>query len=85
MDGVSEETAFLARLKEDPGDLGLRLVFADWLEEHGRVALAELFRVEVELARLPPFGGAVLLGPVPSVPLHRRRPGVVGPTIHRPV
>jgi uncharacterized protein (TIGR02996 family) len=32
---MDQEQAFLQAMREDPRDLGLRLIFADWLEEHG--------------------------------------------------
>jgi uncharacterized protein (TIGR02996 family) len=32
---MTEETAFQAALDAEPGNSGLRLVFADWLEERG--------------------------------------------------
>jgi uncharacterized protein (TIGR02996 family) len=31
----------------------LRLVFADWLEDHGELERAEFIRVQIELAKLP--------------------------------
>jgi uncharacterized protein (TIGR02996 family) len=52
-----EVLAFLADVKEHPQEDGLRLIFADWLEENGDAldqARAELIRCQVELARLPP-------------------------------
>jgi uncharacterized protein (TIGR02996 family) len=48
--------ALLAAIREAPDDDAPRLVYADWLEEHGdeqHLAHAELIRVQVELARLP--------------------------------
>ncbi len=36
-------------------DDGLRLVIADWLEEHDQPERAEFVRVQVELAATPPF------------------------------
>jgi uncharacterized protein (TIGR02996 family) len=46
-----EALALLHDVKENPDDDGLRLVLADWLEDHGD-ARAELIRVQVELAKL---------------------------------
>ena len=37
---------------EDPRDDAVRLVFADWLEEHGDAERAEFIRAQVERARL---------------------------------
>jgi uncharacterized protein (TIGR02996 family) len=45
-----ERAAFLAAILAAPGDDAVRLVFADWLEEHGDVARAEFIRVQVGLA-----------------------------------
>jgi uncharacterized protein (TIGR02996 family) len=41
---MAQEQAFLQALLENPRDLGLRLIFADWLEERGD-ARGELLRV----------------------------------------
>jgi uncharacterized protein (TIGR02996 family) len=49
-----EEAAFLDAILEAPEDDTPRLVFADWLEDHGRPERAELFRLQVELARWVP-------------------------------
>jgi carbon storage regulator len=48
----AEVQAFLNAIQASPNDEGLRLVFADWLEEHGD-PLAELLRLQCRLARLP--------------------------------
>jgi uncharacterized protein (TIGR02996 family) len=37
---------------ENPDDDALRLVFADWLEEHSELERAEFIRVQIELAKL---------------------------------
>ncbi|MBX3232217.1 MAG: TIGR02996 domain-containing protein [Labilithrix sp.] len=42
-----EEQAFLAALLADPRDDETRLVYADWLEEHGKTAHAEFLRTQV--------------------------------------
>jgi uncharacterized protein (TIGR02996 family) len=48
------EGAGLVRdIGEHPEDDAPRLVYADWLDEHGEPARAEFIRVQVELARLP--------------------------------
>src|SRR5437667_9156811 len=44
--------AFLRTILEQPDADGPRLVFADWLEEHGDPH-AELIRLQCELAHLP--------------------------------
>jgi uncharacterized protein (TIGR02996 family) len=48
----SEEEAFLADVVEHPDDDTPRLVYADWLEDHGDADRAEFIRVQCELARL---------------------------------
>ena len=47
-----EELAFLSRIREQPGDDGPRLIFADWLDEHGDPR-GEFIRVQCALACLP--------------------------------
>jgi uncharacterized protein (TIGR02996 family) len=46
---VSERESFLRAIRANPDDDTLRLVFADWLDEHGEPELAEFVRVQVEL------------------------------------
>lgn len=43
----------LAAVLAAPDDDGPRLVYADWLDEHGDPARAEFIRVQIELARFP--------------------------------
>jgi uncharacterized protein (TIGR02996 family) len=49
---VSEEKALIGSVIATPEDDAPRLVYADWLEEHGRAERAELIRVQCELSRL---------------------------------
>jgi uncharacterized protein (TIGR02996 family) len=53
-DGVALRRAVLAEPDEDLP----RLAFADWLDENGRAARAELIRVQIEAARAEPFSHA---------------------------
>jgi uncharacterized protein (TIGR02996 family) len=46
---MSDRASFLRAIRASPDDDTLRLVFADWLDEHGEPALAEFVRVQVEL------------------------------------
>jgi carbon storage regulator len=46
-----EEAAFVRAVVEEPADDGLRLIFADWLEERGD-PLGEYLRLRCRLARL---------------------------------
>jgi uncharacterized protein (TIGR02996 family) len=58
-----EQAAFLAAILAAPEDDTPRLVYADWLEEHGDEAHAEFIRVQCELARGPGCGHAYLDSP----------------------
>jgi uncharacterized protein (TIGR02996 family) len=53
---VGPRAAFVAAIIADPDDDALRLVYADFLEQHGDaadLARAEFVRVQVTLAPLP--------------------------------
>jgi uncharacterized protein (TIGR02996 family) len=45
--------ALLRAIIDNPADEVARLVFADWLDEHGEADRAEFIRVQVEAARAP--------------------------------
>jgi uncharacterized protein (TIGR02996 family) len=45
------DAPFLAAIRAAPEDDAPRLVYADWLDEHGQSERAEFIRVQVELAR----------------------------------
>jgi uncharacterized protein (TIGR02996 family) len=49
---MSDEQALLAAIWEHPHEDTPRLVYADWLQEHGQPERAEFIRVQCELARL---------------------------------
>ncbi|MFO0847425.1 MAG: TIGR02996 domain-containing protein [Gemmataceae bacterium] len=49
--GMSHD-AFLRAVIADPDDDTPRLVYADWLDEHGDPARAEFIRVQIDLARM---------------------------------
>ena len=49
---MSDEAAFLAALKANPADDLTRLVYADWLDEHGDASKAEYLRQVVDLVRV---------------------------------
>src|SRR5262245_30566913 len=49
---MSDEKALLAAIWDEPYDDTVRLVYADWLDEHGQPERAEFIRVQIELARL---------------------------------
>jgi len=48
---MSDATALLAAVRAAPEDDAPRLVYADWLEEHGQPDRAEFIRVQCALAR----------------------------------
>jgi uncharacterized protein (TIGR02996 family) len=50
---AADRAAFLAAIRDNPEDDLPRLIYADWLEEHGEPQRAEFIRVQCELARLP--------------------------------
>jgi uncharacterized protein (TIGR02996 family) len=50
---MTHDDAFLQAILEDPDDDGLRLIFADWLEEQGQPR-GEFIRTQCTLAGLPP-------------------------------
>jgi uncharacterized protein (TIGR02996 family) len=54
----SMDELFLREIGEHPEDDAPRLIYADWLEEHGDAPRAELIRVQVRLAQLAPYDPA---------------------------
>lgn len=50
---TTEAAAFLEAILASPADDAPRLVYADWLDEHGQSDRAEFIRVQCEIARLP--------------------------------
>src|SRR4051794_28353385 len=49
---MTHEEAFLQAILDAPEDDAPRLVYADWLEEHGQPERAAFIRLHIELARL---------------------------------
>jgi len=49
---VTDQDAFLDAIFAAPDDDAPRLVYADWLEEHGQPEYAELIRLRCQIARL---------------------------------
>jgi uncharacterized protein (TIGR02996 family) len=49
---MTHEEAFIQAIREAPKDDAPRLIYADWLEEHGQADRAEFIRVQCQLARL---------------------------------
>src|SRR5581483_6308863 len=50
---AADRAAFLRAIAEHPDDDLPRLVYADWLDEHGEPERAEFIRVQIELERMP--------------------------------
>jgi uncharacterized protein (TIGR02996 family) len=50
---MTHADAFLQAVVADPEDDAPRLVFADWLEDHGDAVRAEFIRAQCELTKLP--------------------------------
>src|SRR5262245_21506431 len=48
-----DDSDFMRSIIESPDDDAPRLVYADWLEEHGQTDRSAFIRVQCELARLP--------------------------------
>jgi uncharacterized protein (TIGR02996 family) len=48
---MRDAKGFLQAILDEPEDVGPRLIFADWLKEHGEATRAEFIRVQAELAR----------------------------------
>jgi uncharacterized protein (TIGR02996 family) len=52
---MSDEAALLRAIIDNPADEAVRLVYADWLEDHERTPQAEFIRTQVRRAALPPW------------------------------
>jgi len=50
---MTEREGLLRAICEAPDDDAPRLVYADWLDEHGDPLQAEFIRVQIEMARIP--------------------------------
>ena len=49
---MNEQKAFIAAILESPDDDSIRLIYADWLEEHGDAARGEFILLQCELGKL---------------------------------
>src|SRR5262245_58859359 len=54
-----QDDAFIAAVLAAPHDDAVRLVYADWLEEHGDPDRAHFIRLQIEIASRAPFDPAV--------------------------
>ncbi len=50
---MTDHEPFLQAIRQAPGDDTPRLIYADWLEEHGQADRAEFIRLQCRIARLP--------------------------------
>jgi uncharacterized protein (TIGR02996 family) len=50
---MTHNEAFLRAIREAPDDDVPRLIYADWLDDHGQSDRAELIRVQIERSHLP--------------------------------
>src|SRR5215218_9211252 len=50
---MGDEPALLRAIREAPADDGPRLIYADWLDEHGQPDRAEFIRLQCAVDRLP--------------------------------
>jgi uncharacterized protein (TIGR02996 family) len=50
---MTEAETLLQAILADPDDDGVRLVYADWLEEHGDLKRADFTRTQIRLAQVP--------------------------------
>ena len=48
---MTNDDAFMADIIENPDADGPRLIYADWLDDHGHAERAEFIRVQLELAK----------------------------------
>ncbi|MBL8793892.1 MAG: TIGR02996 domain-containing protein [Planctomycetia bacterium] len=49
---MPDDTSLVQTIFDHPDDLTPRLIYADWLEEHGEPERAEFLRLQIELGRL---------------------------------
>jgi uncharacterized protein (TIGR02996 family) len=52
---MTDAAALLAAVRQAPNDDAPRLVYADWLDEHGQPERAEFIRVQCQLAAIPKY------------------------------
>jgi uncharacterized protein (TIGR02996 family) len=54
--GLINSATFLRAIADSPDDDALRLVYADWLDEHGQAEQAESIRAQIDLSRSQAHG-----------------------------
>ena len=58
---VGEHQGFLQAIRANPADDSPRLIYSDWLEEHGEPEWAEFIRLQCQAVRLAEYSDADLL------------------------
>jgi uncharacterized protein (TIGR02996 family) len=81
---MSDEDALLSAIAAHPHEDTPRLVYADWLDEHGQPVRAEFIRAQIEIARLELLPRAAQNAFVPVYRRHQQllddhRPELLGP------
>lgn len=56
----SDEQALYRRVCDDPADDTVRLIYADWLEEHGEPERAEFIRTQIAIFNMDELGDGVI-------------------------
>jgi uncharacterized protein (TIGR02996 family) len=79
---MTQDKAFLQAILEEPDDDTHRLVYADWLDEHGDPDRAEFIRVQCELTRLEGDDDPTSAAQVRMAALQHREAVLLGS--HRP-
>jgi uncharacterized protein (TIGR02996 family) len=69
---MSDEDALLSAIAAHPGEDTPRLMYADWLDEHGQPVRAEFIRVQVEIARLESLSREAKNGFIPLYVRHQQ-------------
>lgn len=64
--GSSEQVALLRTIAARPNDLTARLVYADWIQEHGEGAFAEFIRLQIGLSSGFTFWQQISTNPTPE-------------------
>lgn len=59
---MTDRETLMASIIANPADDAPRLVFADWLEEHGQPERAEFIRLQIEKLKCPKCGGSGRFG-----------------------
>src|ERR1043166_2683731 len=72
------DQAFLRAIIDDPDNDVLRLVYADWLDEHGNPDRAEFIRDQIHLSTMKPWDDRYLELDIRCRELHRLHPEWIG-------